>query len=298
MLYLFKYHYLILLIMKQIIVPIDFSEESLNGLKLAIIFANQFKANIQMVYVQKPGSEIGRLDFQEEHKQAQDAFEKIIKDYAGTLYDPKQIEYHIKKGKIYQEVINQAEAFDESAIILSTHGASGFEELFIGSNALKIISASGLPVITVRHGAAVRRIETIVFPIDPSLVTRQKAPYTVFVAKAFGAEIQVLGVSSSSSVEAENRIAAYTKQVCEYFTEHGIKHKVTNRLGKGIANTVLEFANEIRADLVSIMTEQSDSLSDIFLGTNAQQMLSKLLVPVLNITPKEVSVKGSFSTSG
>ena len=138
----------------------------------------------------KPGSEIGRLDFQEEHKQAQGAFEKIINDYSGTLYDPQRIEYHIKKGKIYQEVINQAEAFDESAIILSTHGASGFEELFIGSNALKIISASDLPVITVRHGAAVRKLR-ILFSNYPSLVTRQKAPYTGFIAKTFGAEIQV-----------------------------------------------------------------------------------------------------------
>jgi nucleotide-binding universal stress UspA family protein len=284
--------------MKQIVVPIDFSEESLNGLKLAIIFANRFKANLQMVYVQKPTAEIGRLDLQEEHLKVVEAFEKITKEYGGKLNDPTKFEYHIKKGKVFHEVIGQAEAFDNSAIILSTHGASGFEELFIGSNALKIISASDIPVITVRHGAIVRNIDTIVFPIDPSIETRQKAPYTALIAKAFDAEVLILGVSSSSSNEAEHKVSAYSNQVCDYFTEHGVKHKVTNRVGKGITNTVVEFASEVKADLISIMTEQSGSLTDFVLGTNAQQILSKSPVPVLSITPRETSVKGSFSTSG
>jgi nucleotide-binding universal stress UspA family protein len=284
--------------MKQIIVPIDFSEESFNGLKLAIIFANQFKANIQMVYVQKPTNEIGRLDLQEEHKQVEIAFEKIVKEHGSKLHDPTRIEFHIKKGKIYQEVINQAEAFENSAINLSTHGASGFEELFIGSNALKIISASDIPVFTVHHGAAVRNIETIVLPIDTSIETRQKASYTALIAKAFDAEVHVLGVSSSGSNEAEHKVTAYSNQVCEYFTEHGVKHKTIKRTGKGITNTVIDYATEVRADLISIMSEKSGSLSDFVLGTNAQQILSKSPVPVLSITPKETSVKGSFSTSG
>jgi len=37
--------------MKTIIVPLDFSEESLTGLNLAFMLANKTGANIQMVHV-------------------------------------------------------------------------------------------------------------------------------------------------------------------------------------------------------------------------------------------------------
>jgi nucleotide-binding universal stress UspA family protein len=284
--------------MKHIVVPIDFSEESINGLKLAIIFANQFKACLQMVYVQKPATEMGRLNLEEEHIKVEEAFAKVIKDYGSNFHDSSKFEFFIKRGKVYHEVVSQAEAFENSVIILSTHGASGFEELFIGSNALKIISASDLPVITIRHGAIAREISTIVLPIDITPDTRQKATLTATVAKAFNAEIHVLGVCSSSSSEAEIKVNAYTKQVCEYFKEHQVKHRFAIRTGKSILNTIIEYSAEVKADMISVMTEKSGSLSDFVLGTNAQQMISKSPIPVLNITPKEVSVKGSFSTSG
>ena len=39
--------------MEKIIVPIDFSAESICGLKLAIIVANKFRADVQLVHVMK-----------------------------------------------------------------------------------------------------------------------------------------------------------------------------------------------------------------------------------------------------
>jgi nucleotide-binding universal stress UspA family protein len=284
--------------MKHIIVPIDFSEESANGLKMAIFYANQFKANLRMIYVEKTSSEIDRVNIGEEHSKVTAGFEKIFKENKPKFHDPSKFDYIIKKGKVYQEVVKEADALSNPVIILSTHGASGFEELFIGSNALKIISASDKPVITVRHGAVSRDIKTIVLPIDSSLNTRQKVPYTALIASTFDAEIHVLGVCTSSSNDLLKRLNSYSGQTCEYLVKQGVKHRSVTVTGKGMASSILEYADKVNADLISIMTEQSGSLSDFIIGTNAQQVISKSNVPVLNITPKEVSVKGSFSTSG
>jgi len=284
--------------MKHIIVPIDFSDESMNGLKMALLYANQFKANLQMIYVEKTSSEIGRVNIEEEHKQVIEAFEKIFKEYKPKFHDSSKFDYVIKKGKVYHEVVKQAGTFDNSVIILSTHGASGFEEFFIGSNALKIISASDKPVITVRHGAESRNIKTIVVPIDSSVNTRQKVPYTTTIAKAFDAEIHVLGVCPTKDKELLRRMNNYIGQVCDHLEKQGVKFVTASNTGKSIATSILEYSAKVNADLVSILTEQSGSLSDIVLGTNAQQVINKSNVPVLNITPKEVSVRGAFSISG
>ncbi len=284
--------------MKHIIVPIDFSNESINGLRLAIIFANHFKSTIQLVYVQKTPTELGRVDFNEEKKTATANLNKIVEEYRSKLIEPAKIEYIVKKGKVYKEIVNQAQAFDESMIISSTHGASGFEEFFIGSNTFKIISASDLPVLTIRHGAVAREIKKIVLPIDVSADTRQKVPFTVEIAKAFNAEIHVLGVTSTKNAEIDAKITAYTNQVCEYLKDHEIKYNLALLNGSNITDVTIEYALDNNADLISIMTEQNEPIASFVLGSYAQQMLSKSPIPVMSITPKEIFIMGSFRTFG
>ncbi|HOP05455.1 MAG TPA: universal stress protein [Tenuifilaceae bacterium] len=284
--------------MKHIIVPIDFSNESINGLRLAIIFANHFKSTIQLVYVQKTPTELGRADFNEEKKTATANLNKIVEEYRSKLIEPAKIEYIVKKGKVYKEIVNQAQAFDESMIISSTHGASGFEEFFIGSNTFKIISASDLPVLTIRHGAVAREIKKIVLPIDVSADTRQKVPFTVEIAKAFNAEIHVLGVTSTKNAEIDAKITAYTNQVCEYLKDHEIKYNLALLNGSNITDVTIEYALDNNADLISIMTEQNEPIASFVLGSYAQQMLSKSPIPVMSITPKEIFIMGSFRTFG
>ncbi len=284
--------------MKNIIVPIDFSDESLSGLRLAIHFANRFGSRVQMVYVQKYPTEMGRIGYEEEKKAALQKFDAIREEFGPKMHKVDHLEYIVKKGKIYREVVNQAQAFTNSVIIGSTHGASGFEELFIGSNALKIISASDIPVITIRHGAVAREVKTIVLPIDSSNETRQKLPLTAKIAEAFDAEVHVLGLTVTASEDIESKVAAYCKQVCEYLKDHNIKYKLEQHNAKSITEATISYALDVEADLISIMTEQNDSLADLVLGTAAQQMLNQSPIPVLSVTPKEIFILGSFRTSG
>jgi nucleotide-binding universal stress UspA family protein len=284
--------------MKHIVVPIDFSKESLNGLRLAIVFANRFDSEVQMVYVQKSPADIGRVSFEDELKKANTSMKKLVEEYSPKMKKHKKLNYIVKKGKIYREVVNQAQAFPDSCIICSTHGASGFEEFFIGSNAFKIISATELPVITIRHGTVAYEIETILLPIDATADTRQKVPITVEVAKAFGATIQVVGVHAVGNGEAEAKIAAYTKQVCDYIEERGVTCVCNTINGSNIIDSIIEYALDVKADLISIMTEQDEPLSSLVLGSYAQQMLNKSPIPILSVSPKEIFILGSFRAQG
>jgi nucleotide-binding universal stress UspA family protein len=195
-------------------------------------------------------------------------------------------------------VVNQAAAFDDTIVICSTHGASGFEEFFIGSNAFRIISATEAPVITIRHGSVPHEIKKIVMPIDITSDTRQKVPITTEIAKVFGAEIHVVAVSSNQSDDIVTKLNAYTKQVCDYIKDYDVPFKTAKLNGDNITDITIEYALDINADLISIMTEQSLSITNFVLGTYAQQMLSKSPIPVLSVTPQELFILGSFITQG
>jgi Universal stress protein UspA and related nucleotide-binding proteins len=284
---------------KNFIVPIDFSEDSLKGLDLAVLFSTRLPVNIQMVYVQKRTAEHFPSAIREEYNKSKDTFEKILKDYSPLLGNESKLRYIIKKGpKVYEEVVNQAESYKESLIAASTHGASGFEEFFIGSNAFKIISATTRPVIAIRKGDVPKDIKKIVLPIDVMPETRQKVPLTAEIASIFGSEIHVVEVASSRSNKIHRRLNAYSKQVSNYLKGQNIPIVNKSIFGDNVADLTVEYANSINADMISIITEQKSSITTLILGNYAQQVLNKATVPVLNITPREIQIKGSFSTYG
>lgn len=284
---------------KNFIVPIDFSEDSLKGLDLAVLFSTRMYANIQMVYVQKRTAGHFPSEIREEYKMAKDTFEKIIQDCTPRLGNNAKLRYIIKKGpKVYEEVVNQAESYKESMITASTHGASGFEEFFIGSNAFKIISATTRPVIAIRKGGVPDDIRRIVLPIDNMPETRQKVPLTAEIASLFGAEIHVVEVASSHSSKVHRRLNAYSKQVSNYLKGQDIPIVNKTIYGDNVADITVEYANSIQADMISIMTEQKGSITNLILGNYAQQVLNRATIPVLNVTPREIQIKGSFSATG
>ncbi len=282
--------------MKNIIVPLDFSVDSLKGLDLAIVFARKIPVKIQLVYVQRR-HDVPSVE-EEEYHQAEKKFIKLIDKYDSHLHEGSQINYIIKKGKVYQEVVSQAEAFPDSLIIASTHGASGFEELFIGSNAFRIVSATSRPVITIRQAPVPQQITNIILPIDNNLVTRQKVVFSSLIAKIFNATVHVVIVSNTKNKKIINRLNAYSEQVIDYLMNKDIAFKTESIISSDVFDDLFSYTIDQKAELISIMNETGTSITDLIIGSLAQQMISKSPVPVLTIRAKPRTIKDSFSTFG
>jgi nucleotide-binding universal stress UspA family protein len=284
--------------MKKIIVPIDFSDESINGLELAIMISSKTRANIQLVYVMKKSADFSQVSQEEELRFAKSGLNDLQVKYEHKLAKGVVLSNIVKRGKIYDEIVEQAESFEDSVIVVSTHGASGFEEFFIGSNAFRIITASERPVIAIRHGVVPKSFRRILMPIDYTQDTRQKVPYTAELAKVFDSQVHLVAVTGGKDQELIQKIKSWTNQAAEYLAESGIETITSSRTGENIADMVIDYAKTEKIDLVSIMTDQGTSISNFIIGNNAQQLLSKSPVPVLCITPKELHLRGSFRTYG
>lgn len=282
--------------MTNFIVPIDFSVDSLKGLDWAIVFSKKQPVNIQLTYVLSNSSNFQPSVVDQEHKYAQTEFEKLLKDYEPRLGKGSKIRYIIKKGKVYRELVNQVESYKNAVISASTHGASGFEELFIGSNALKIIAATEQPVFTLRKPVP-GQISKIVVPIKLHQATRQKAPIVAEIAGLFGAEVHVIAISTSKNKKDTARLESYAKQVVGYFTAKEVKCISKSLNGESLHVLTCNYAEAVNADLITIMSSAVDKWN-VFLGSYAQQMVNKSSVPLLNITPKEKHISSGFSTFG
>jgi len=280
--------------MSKIIVAIDFLDASINAFLHALSIANLCKHDLLLVWVEKPTSEVEKFGekVKDPARDAKKAFDELIAKYQQELPDSK-ITYKIRKGKVYKEIAAEAKESKAVLTVVGTHGASGFEEVFAGSNANKIVTASPCPVITIRGGIDVKRpLSRIVFPIDCTLETRQKANMSGYLAKCHNAEVYILKVYRSKVKDIRQNVDLYASQVARHFDKEGVKYHIDWVETENLANAAIDYAKMIDANLIAIMTEQESGTANLWMGTFAHQTVNHSPVPVLSIRPKETLAAG------
>ena len=272
--------------MKSIIVGTDFSEGSYAALELAVDVANRMQCDILLVWVRRE-----KMLFTGEQL---DMLTTLAKDKLQALcdrYSPK-----MKAGKIHSRIINGkvSTAIAEVAkrelaplIVIGTNGASGFEKYVIGSQAARIVQDSPCPVLTMRQGFDFhKKLERIVVPLRVNANSRQKVPPAASMAKIFGSEVHILGLLDLK--EEESALRTYINQSIDFLERERVPYHFEIRSYSTYSDTVLHYAEEIKADLVIINTEQDRVISQLFLGTNAQQIVHNSQIPVLCIHPEDI----------
>jgi nucleotide-binding universal stress UspA family protein len=272
-----------------IIVAMDFSDGALNAMNFAIQTANSVGANIMLVWVEKKRNSMSIYSSAADPRlEVKKRFEEIIEANRDKLTVGKFM-YKLRNGKVYREIVNQAKYHDALMIVAGTHGASGFEEFWIGSNAYRIVTYSECPVVTIRNEyLCEKKVETILMPMDSTRETRQKVPYTTQLAKAYGAKILLLSLYSSTHQTIRDLVNGYTEQAQEYIEKHEVENEIFTLESNNLTDSSIEFAKEHNADLISIMTEQETSTANLLLGPYAQQMVNHSPIPVLSIRSKSI----------
>ena len=271
--------------MKSIIVGTDFSEGSYAALELAVDVANRMQCDILLVWVRREkmlftGEQLDMLT-----NLAKDKLKALCERYASKM-TAGRIHSRIINGKVSAAIAEVAKRELAPLIIIGTNGASGFEKYVIGSQAARIVQDSPCPVLTMRQGFDFhKRLERIVVPLRVNANSRQKVPPAASMAKIFGSEVHILGLLDLK--EEESALRTYINQSTDFLEREGVPYHFEIRTYSTYSDTVLNYADEIKADLVIINTEQDRVISQLFLGTNAQQIVHKSHIPVLCIHPDD-----------
>ncbi|MBR1770046.1 MAG: universal stress protein [Bacteroidales bacterium] len=269
---------------REILVCIDFSNASVTALRLAVDIANKVNADIKMIWVES--IEKDRQDAENILTELCSSFKKAIKS--------GNISYTITKGKRVHSTlvkfINQEKPY---LVLLGTNGNSGFDERFAGANTFKTINDSDVPVLCLRENFNFNKpLENIILPIDSTEETRQKVPWVVDFARMFpGSTIRILGLLSyKNNQPLKEVVRRYVESAEEYLKKRNLTFTSVIRDSDNVTLTTLEYAKEVNADMVVIMTEQEKTLSNMFfLGPYAQQMINLSPYPVLTISPRQTN---------
>lgn len=278
---------------KRILIPTDFSETANLALKHAVEMAKLTDAEIVLLHVVSTFAfRVNLPEAEEDEAQSQrlnTAVNRRLQEMSAEITRETGVRVSIEMayGRIREEVVKVAEERDADMIVLGTHGVSGLKEFFMGSNAFRIVSDAGCPVLSIQESAKSVGFRKIAVPIDNSFHSREKLGIAVRMAHTYGAKLLICGLRSHDH-DDENLNAKFRvkmKQVEDFLQERQLEFESTTLFCSNIAKATMDFAVGQGADLIIIMNEQEINSTGFFLGPYAQQVVNHSKIPVLSIRP-------------
>lgn len=270
--------------MKKILVPTDFSNHAEYALKAAAQIAK------------KNGGEIFLLHMLELPNQAGDAlgsgtdipeimiFKNAAINRLEDLMDHECLE-GIKVSEIIQfelafEGIMKVSAINNiDLIVMGSHGASGFKEMFIGSNAEKVVRNSEVPVLIIKKDVGEFNVNKFVFASD--FTDEIKKPFTKVVefANKFGAELELAMINTPSSFKPTHLSKEIMKDFVSNFNINKYSINIYNDVN--IESGILNFSNHINADLIGVCTHGRKGIAHFFNGSISEDLVNHAQRPVV-----------------
>jgi len=136
---------------EEIVVPIDFAENTGKLVAYACYMAEKLAATLHFVHAVAtyPGDVMIGAPFAEEyHDKVYFAAQERM---ANLIHDTKErcpnCTGQVINGEPVEKIVELAEAVDADLIIISTHGAKGLEKILLGSVAERVLKRAHCPVL-------------------------------------------------------------------------------------------------------------------------------------------------------
>ncbi len=264
--------------MKKILVPCDFSEPSINAFRFALDVASISRGTVHLLNVIElpampnsvftPVVELGMPLRREMSAKAQKNFENILTKYQSE--DVKEVISKVEFGVPTKVILSYAKKHSIDTIIMGSHGATGFREVFVGSQTEKIVRTSPVPVIVVK-GFYKGPVKNIVFPC--TLESEDQAALIIKVKALqafFKSTLHLVWINTPANFTQDT---VTTKRLNAFAKSYGLKDftiSVFNHVYE--EEGILQFANAIDADMIAMGTHGRKGLSRMMYGSKTENV--------------------------
>jgi len=270
--------------MKKILVPTDFSEQAENALKVAALLAKKYDAEIYLLHMMEiPMQQTDPINAVSDIPEAL-FFMKLAHKRFEDLLDSDFLEgitVHetVKADISFNEIKEACKESDVDFIVMGSHGASGIKEMFVGSNAEKVVRTSDVPVLVIKNAHESFEISDFVFASDFKNDNKETYKQAVKFAEAFDAKIHLLMVNTANnfitSYEAKDRINDFISGL----TFNNYTTTVLN--DDSVEQGILNFSNDIDADLIGISTHGRQGIAHFFNSSLSEDLVNHAMRPVI-----------------
>lgn len=270
--------------MKRILVPTDFSMHAEYALKVAAQIAKQHNSEIILLHMLElphqssdalgSGSAIPEIMFFKNR-----AIEKLEDLMDAEYLNGIPVSQIIQFEKAFDGILAVSRKNDVDFIVMGSHGASGFHEMFIGSNTEKVVRSSDVPVLVIKQEMAEFKADNFLFASDFS--DEIKKPFTRVkeFAKLFGSHLHLVMINTPNNFKpthvAEQIMSEFTSEfTLDNFTTHIYND---SNVEKGILNC----SARLESDLIGMCTHGRTGMAHFFNGSISEDLVNHVLRPTI-----------------
>jgi nucleotide-binding universal stress UspA family protein len=278
---------------KRILVPCDFSIQSLNAFRFAIQLEKASKAEVHMLHVVElpilhdtvlmPVLSFEEDKLQDLRKNAESKFDQVVKKNAASEV---RIKTKVEFGAPSRMILDYINKNDIDLVVMGTKGVTGMREIFIGSNTEKIVRASGVPVIAVKDDVRPREIRNIVFPntiesdSHEDLVTRIKV-----LQHSLNAKLHIVYVNTPLNFKQDTVTRENLGRFVKRFMLKDCTVNIFNDMEEEAG--IINFTRMIDADMIAIGTHGRKGLAYLLSGSLAEDLVNHSKLPIWTYSIKK-----------
>jgi nucleotide-binding universal stress UspA family protein len=260
--------------MNKLLVPVDFSDTSLNALFYAIRLFGRSNVEITVLHTYDVSSSAFRMKsmdsiLERDSESEMNTFlEKVEEKEPGAVLKPK-----ILKSNAVSAITSLGDSGKYDYVVMGTKGATGLKEVFIGSVAGGVIAKTKAPVLVVPDGYEYQPMDEIVFAVsglplpDVAVVEPLRK-----LAKMQSSKINVLHIAKGKELELEEALKSI----------EDLDPTVTYAFGTGNVNQRLnEYLQNEKAGLLCLTRSKKDFFSRLFNESVTMKQTFHSPVPLL-----------------
>lgn len=275
--------------MKNILVPTDFSDCANNAAELAIQLAKKSNAEIHFLHIIRTP-----VDWKNLRKEKEKNFPETLHEIGHARGELTKLELKGKKAGIVtktflvfdkdtDEIITHLKQHHHDFIVMGSHGVKGFKEL-IGSNTQKVVRYSPVPVLVIKSKSKTTAIKHIVFASNFEKEVHQSFLKIMAFADLVKAQIHLLYVNMPFQFKETDEIEIAMQNFHKKCPRGTCSINIYNALNE--ERGIQKFAEKINADVIALTTHGKTGFIKMIAPSITESLVNHSNIPILSVNIK------------
>lgn len=272
--------------MKNVLIPTDFSESANRAASLGTEIAKKLGAGVTFLHLISTPVEWRKIPLEKESLypetkaaigDAKDALLKLekasekngVETCSSLIFNTgiEEIQKYIKK-----------ESY--SLVAMGTHGIKGIYKM-IGSNTLKVINSSPVPVLLLKEDSPTNLPQKIALASDFEEESLTQVETLMELAKKLGASVEALFVNTPYNFQETTAINEKLEKVLGHYPQELLHINVINAHNE--ERGIEMYLKTNKCDLMAIVTHGRSGLTPLYRRSITEALINHLEIPVLSL---------------
>ena len=257
--------------MNTVIVPVDFSDTSINAARYAIkLLTGHYGVNMILHHVYEKPSQFGESQTKLEQLKAELLDIGIVKI---TVLAEEGSDFIIELEKLARH--QQADL-----IVMGITGRSAIGQTFIGSNILKMVEKKVCPILIIPPETKYKEVKNVLLTSDfKNVVSSTPSVPIKKILKVFEPNLHIINVDSEHYVALTEEYQGERAKLKEMFSEFNPEFYFLGLYD--VDEAINQFAHDKNVDMIIVIHKEHSLLAKMFIKSHTKKLAYHSSVPVL-----------------